>query len=292
MRKVKKLMVGALCSVSLLMGVTTATHAYILGDATYDGRVDLEDASKILRYALGIEAVNDSKEKLGNADVDKDGKITLSDAVRVLKMAMDVEEDAVKFKYYDEVNHIYYNLYPVERGVICVCKNSNNFPIELETEVVFYQNGKMAKIGKDCNYYLEAGRESTFFIYGDYNTTTYKYEVYDDYKVNFDVSTSTIDMKFSDCKNIAYKVDKGTDKMLVEFSNHSSKTFNYIQATVLYYDFEGNVIGSSSTYPECTKAGTVSYETFYYPYDEKGKTIIPASYKLYVDYAYGYDWDN
>lgn len=292
MRKVKKLMVGALCSVSLLMGVKTATHAYILGDATYDGKVDLEDASKILRYALGIEAVDSSKEMLGNADVDKDGKITLSDAVRILKMAMDVEEDAVKFKYYDEVNHIYYNLYPVERGVICVCKNSNDFPIELEAEVVFYQSEKMAKIGNDWNFYLEAGRECVFFIYGDYNTTTGKYEVYDDYKVNFDVSTSIMDMKFSECKNISYKVDKGTDKMLVEFSNHASRTLNYIQATVVYYDFDGNVIGSNSTCPECTKQGTVSYETFYYPYDEQGKTIIPASYKLYLDYAYGYDWDN
>lgn len=61
------------------------------GDVVADGKVNLEDAQKVLKIALKIEGVS-VKAVSDAADVDSDGQVTLQDAQKVLKIALKIAE--------------------------------------------------------------------------------------------------------------------------------------------------------------------------------------------------------
>lgn len=59
------------------------------GDVNGDGKVDVEDARKVLRAAVGLENLNSAETK--RADVDGDGKVTVADARAVLRESVGLE---------------------------------------------------------------------------------------------------------------------------------------------------------------------------------------------------------
>jgi len=59
------------------------------GDADVNGKVDLNDAKIVLKYALGIK-VDINEEGRVNADFDKNGKVDLNDAKYTLKTALGI----------------------------------------------------------------------------------------------------------------------------------------------------------------------------------------------------------
>lgn len=62
------------------------------GDANQDGRVTLEDAQLVLRAALRIVELEDSRL----ADVNQDGQVTLEDAQKVLRIALKIEDASIR----------------------------------------------------------------------------------------------------------------------------------------------------------------------------------------------------
>ncbi len=65
------------------------TPQIIYGDINGDGKVDLQDTSKLLKVALAIEKIDD--KYAAAADVDKNGKINLQDVVIVLNWALGIK---------------------------------------------------------------------------------------------------------------------------------------------------------------------------------------------------------
>lgn len=61
----------------------------LLGDATLDGKVDLNDAKLVLKAALGIQNL-DGQAKI-NADANIDTKVDLNDAKFILKKALGIK---------------------------------------------------------------------------------------------------------------------------------------------------------------------------------------------------------
>lgn len=61
----------------------------IPGDVNEDGKVDITDARLILRYAVGLETMNDNIKAI--ADINGDGQITVADAREVLRQAVGLE---------------------------------------------------------------------------------------------------------------------------------------------------------------------------------------------------------
>lgn len=61
----------------------------IPGDVNEDGKVDITDARLILRYAVGLETMNDNIKAI--ADINGDGQVTVADAREVLRQAVGLE---------------------------------------------------------------------------------------------------------------------------------------------------------------------------------------------------------
>lgn len=61
----------------------------ISGDINEDGKVDITDARLILRYAVGLETMNDNIKAI--ADINGDGQVTVADAREVLRQAIGLE---------------------------------------------------------------------------------------------------------------------------------------------------------------------------------------------------------
>lgn len=61
----------------------------IPGDVNEDGKVDITDARLILRYAVGLETMNDNIKAI--ADINSDGQVTVADAREVLRQAVGLE---------------------------------------------------------------------------------------------------------------------------------------------------------------------------------------------------------
>lgn len=61
----------------------------IPGDVNEDGKVDITDARIILRYAVGLETMNDNIKAI--ADINGDGQVTVADAREVLRQAVGLE---------------------------------------------------------------------------------------------------------------------------------------------------------------------------------------------------------
>lgn len=72
-----------------------AVKLYTLGDINEDGKVTLEDASEILKYALKIK-IPQSVVIRFIADADGDGQIVLNDAAKILKVALKIEDKIIK----------------------------------------------------------------------------------------------------------------------------------------------------------------------------------------------------
>ena len=87
MMKKKRLipMIAALLAVITAVSVIFASAAY-LGDANLDGKVQANDARKILRHAARIDFISD-EAALALCDIDGNGKVNASDARLALRMA-------------------------------------------------------------------------------------------------------------------------------------------------------------------------------------------------------------
>lgn len=59
-----------------------------LGDITNNGRIDVTDASKLLRHILGLETL--SLENLMYADVNKDGRVDIQDVTLIMQIALNI----------------------------------------------------------------------------------------------------------------------------------------------------------------------------------------------------------
>ena len=62
----------------------------ILGDVNGDGKVDVSDARQILRYAVGLDIMNENLKAI--ADINGDGKVDVSDAREALRKATGLEK--------------------------------------------------------------------------------------------------------------------------------------------------------------------------------------------------------
>lgn len=182
--------------------------------------------------------------------------------------------------------NIKYELQDTGDGVVAILKNNNKEAVSVQATLVYYNaSGKMLKASNDFNYCLEPNQTASLYFIAPYDSD-YNTVAYDSYKLSFNVDKSYY--KTYAASKIDVVSNMGSDNVTAEVINNSKATLDSIHLRVVYYDADGNAIGTEERYAECARPGSSDYISFSLPYDEDYNTIQPASYKIFVNHAYKY----
>lgn len=220
-------------------------------------------------------------------DVSDNGKVTgkyagtepvyavVGDDERFLKCEVTVVEKNVSESSLEK------KIYSYEKGVAAVIKNNNDFMVDIKGDVVFKDAaGNAITHSSDDNDRLEAG-QTCVLIMSYYTDSDKSYSTYD---ISISATQSNIPAT-QNCKNISFTSSKGEDSVIATFKNNGTDKYDFIQATVVYFDAAGNCLGADYRYTECNNPGSTDICDFPFPYDREYNTITPASYEIYVDYC-------
>lgn len=179
--------------------------------------------------------------------------------------------------------------YPTKTSVIAVFTNNNSFAVSIEPDMIFYDiNGKIQSKTSEYNFCFEP-HSSIAMEFSSYNTSTYESQEYSSYKLSLGEVTKSY--YTTSCTNkISVNADKTDGCLVAEVTNNSGYDLDTIQVCAVFYDSNNNVIGYYYTYAECYTNGSSDFINLYYPYDENYDSIEPASYKIYVNHAYNYNF--
>lgn len=188
-----------------------------------------------------------------------------------------------KFSSKDAVKNIQCDLQDTGDGVVAILTNKNSTAVSIAAKLVYYNsNGEMLMATSDSNYCLEPGASCAMFFNAPYDSS-YRDVDYSTYKITMSVEESYYNQYAS--SKIGVVSDLG-ENVTAEFTNNSSYDLDAISVAVVYYDVNNNAIGYQSSYVRCESKGSVDYKTFRFPYDDDYNTIIPDSYKIFINSAY------
>lgn len=176
---------------------------------------------------------------------------------------------------------ITYHAEATDFGVVAILKNNYSYTVDVDLTCVYYNNGVMVAKGKDSCYALEPGRECALRAWeAD--------DAWNSYNITLGVEKAT--NIIGNASNIQCISNFGNENVMAEVRNVGKKNA-YTNLAVVYYK-DGRIVGYDDRYADVQNSGTVDYVEFRLPYGRDYKTIIPDSYKLYVNSSYTYTWMN
>jgi hypothetical protein len=172
-------------------------------------------------------------------------------------------------------------------GVIAVVTNNNASAVDVKISCLYYNGTNMLDSHDDENYCIGSNETGYLYINGPYSSSTYENLSYTSYTPNVTVENSYYT---SYAKKIDINAQNGADKIVATITNNSGKNLSTIKLVAVYYDVNGKIIGIDTSYADdSASSGASSFVNFYYPYDEVTyETIVPASFDVFVNYAYAY----
>lgn len=182
----------------------------------------------------------------------------------------------------DKINLSYQK---TKKGVVVLLTNNNDCTIAVDTNMVFYdKNNKIVANSSNEEYAIESYTTIAMYFIA-YDTNAYDYIDFNKYKLNF-VNLERNQYNKSYVKSISATASKTNDKLVVCAKNKSGTKLEFVKIAVVFYDENNNCIDYDYAYADCSTNGSRDYVNFYYPYDEDYNTIIPTSYKIFINSAY------
>ena len=294
MKKILKKMFAFVVAVAMLLSVhpniqaSAAVKLSATKKTIYVGEsftLNVSGTNKAIKWSSSNKSVASVTQK-GKVSAKKSGKsiITAKVSGKSLKCTVFVKD---KFSANAALKNISVDLRDTGEGVVAILKNENNTVVNIDAKMVYYLNGKMIDTASDSNYAFESGSECALFFHAPYDNDFNNVE-YDNYKITLSVEKGT--NLICGQKKIDVKSNFGSDNVSAEITNNSGKDFEYIKIAIVFYNSYGEAIGHEYNYADCLTDGSVDYLSFDFPYDNDYETIIPSSYKIYVNEAYAYNW--
>lgn len=206
------------------------------------------------------------------------GLILLLCAVLLLGMLTPTVQ-AKKFNAKEAKKKVTVTYHKTQNGILAIYKNKNKTALKLTATMKFLVgNDSVLEKTTKVNYCLGGKTSGTIFFptprneYGDYIN-------YSNYKASFKVAKST---KKSYSKKIAVSSElKGIEGAFTAV-NMSGKTLSNIDATIVFYDNNDNLLGCQTANPTCFKPNDMDQFTVTYP----SGMGTPSKVKVYINSAY------
>lgn len=190
----------------------------------------------------------------------------------------------VKFNKKEAKKNISIKYASCDDYTVAIVTNKNKYPVSLSATMVFYDKEKnMLDTSSDSNYCIGSKKTCVLKFLHPYDDNGYIKPA--KHKMSYTIKSSNY-IDYS--SKITCKSNLGIDSIVTKVKNTGKKDLDTIHLTCLMYDKKGNLIGVEYHYADCEDAKSTAYCSFDYPYNSNYDTIIPASYKVYVDHAYQY----
>ena len=187
-----------------------------------------------------------------------------------------------KFTVEDAQNAISYKTYVLDNqrdgGVVIVAQNNYKYTMSIDAGCIFYdEDGNVIGNSKTVlgeNYCLEPGKKSYFYVKGPYKPI--KYDVY--FIVKESYYTGKIDA-------IEITSSKLSSNCVIANTKNNSSINSFTNLACIFYK-DGVPIGYDDMFAYVEYIGAEDEVHLYYPIDSNGKTIIPDSYEINIQYSY------
>lgn len=205
-------------------------------------------------------------------------KIILSLCLLLTLMSLAQPVNAKKFDKAAAKKKISVTYKRASNGILAVYKNKNKTAVKL-TATMRYLDGNNKDIKKETkiNYCLGGGSTGTIFFQAPLDEFG-NYVVYNSYKASFSVDKSKY-------KSYSDKIRISQELKVIEGSftavNFSGKKLSTIEATIVFYDGNGNIIGYRTKNLNCFEKNSMDQFTVDYI-----SGIVPAKAKVYINCAY------
>ena len=186
------------------------------------------------------------------------------------------------------VNQIEKTYYDTGSGIVGIFKNNYKKAVNIEM-VVQYYNASGALIDKrsEKTRALKTGEEAAIKVIRPYDDNTWEDLDYSSYSVSLNVEKSGFDNSELGNDDFEYVETNTGNKLIVDITNKSKHDYTDVELSIVFFDSNMKCIGYESEYFDGFTAEKTDYVVFDYPYDKGSEEpIIPASYQIYLNYAY------
>lgn len=169
-----------------------------------------------------------------------------------------------------------------DNGLLIVfAENKNDFSIEMEIKVEFYdEDGKLLKTGEQKLYGVAANAKTAGEIYDTPDK-------YDTYKIFVDAEKQDTYTTFNKELEV---IDNNTgDEIAVKVQNNGDTTIDWISISVVYYK-EDKAVGISTGMETDIKSGKSANFNVHYAYTKDYDYVDFDTYKVFVNEAYSYGY--
>lgn len=298
MRRTKRMLAFVLSMLLIVIAVPIQSKAAVKISAAsktlYVGKsitLKVSGATQKAKWSTSNKKVATVTQK-GKVTGKQDGTATITAKVgaKSLKCKVTVK---TKFSASEAKKNISISSYVVQDGGIAVVKNNYKLDVMLDISFAFYdENGTLIKTAKE--EYIRISKGKTSIAYG---------ETYDNNAKTVKTTISGI----SECSetNQPEKIKVSDDSVsggsIVAQVDNNGGNYEYVRLSCVLYK-NGVPVGCTQETLNNISGGSSDFISFYIPeykkygYDEDGyydwtyEKIDFDDYKIYVDYAYRYNW--
>lgn len=161
-------------------------------------------------------------------------------------------------------------------------KNNNSKDISLNLEIDYLDDDKNIILNEAKNVLLVASKNE-IVLKVDNVPSEYK-----DYKIDYDVSIPAIIKDYTDEIEV---IDKMGSRVIANVKNTSDVTINNLSLAVVFYNNK-KVVGYDEEMILDLKSNEKGTLEFFNPMDKDHNYVKYDDYKIYINYAYSFDYEN
>ncbi len=195
---------------------------------------------------------------------------------------VDVQDEPIN------LNQIEKTYYDTGKGIVGVFKNNYRKAVNIEMVVQYYSaSGALIDKRSEKTRALKTGKEAAIKVIQPYDDNTWDDLEYSSYSVSLNVEKSGFNNSELGNDDFEYVETNTGNKLIVDITNKSKHDYTDVELSIVFFDSNRKCIGYESEYFDGFTAEKTDYVVFDYPYDKGSEEpIIPASYQIYLNYAY------
>ena len=176
--------------------------------------------------------------------------------------------------------------YDTKEGIVAIVHNDYVDCLRVTATVLYYNaSGNLIDTRSDTCYAVGTGKTVAMKVSAPYSSSYDRLE-YASFVVKLSAERSNYENAELGNQYIQLEANNTGEKLIVTATNTGAKDYSFVQLAVVFFDEYGNCIDYTYRYADCEKSGTTDYINFDFPYDDHYETIVPATYQVYLNYAY------